>query len=130
MIRAEAFIAGECTVFEGLLDVQRDEVVGILADLGETAARARLVPSLTTPLSVVKHATFAERIWFHSRVAGVARGDLGLPDTIDESFVLAPEDTVASVRDAFWSSNSRPAPDSTPESTRRLRVGRPRSRGR
>ncbi len=39
-------------------------------------------------------------MWFHSRVAGVPRSELGLPDTIDESFVLQPEDTVDAVRAA------------------------------
>ncbi|HVE25738.1 MAG TPA: DinB family protein [Sporichthya sp.] len=94
-------VAGERSALEGMLDRQRDEVAGILADLDDTAARARLVPSLTTPLSLVKHATFAETVWFQSRVGGVPRADLGLPDTIDESFVLAPEDTVESIRAGF-----------------------------
>ena len=107
MIRPEAFLAGERAVLEGMLDVQREQLVGLLADLDDAAARARLVPSLTTPLSLVKHATFAEKIWFHSRVAGVPRGDLGLPDTIDESYVLGPEDTVASVREAFLAACER-----------------------
>lgn len=107
VIAPEAFLGGERTVLEGLLDVQREQVAGILADLDESAARARLVPSLTTPLALVKHATFAERIWFHSRVAGVAREDLGLPDTIDESYVLAPDDNVESVRAAFLSACER-----------------------
>jgi hypothetical protein len=49
----------------------------------------------------LKHATFVEKVWFHSRGAGVPRADLGLPDTVDESFVLEPEDTVASVRAGF-----------------------------
>jgi len=101
VIRPEAFLAGERAVLEGLLDVQRDEIVGILADLDDTTARARLVPSLTTPLSLVKHAAFAEKIWFHSRVAGLSRAEVGLPETIDESFVLERADTIASVRAAF-----------------------------
>lgn len=88
-------------MLEGMLDRQRDEIVGILVDLDDEAARARLVPSLTTPLGLVRHATFAERVWFQSRVAGVPRAELGLPDTVDESFVPAPEDTVESVREAF-----------------------------
>jgi hypothetical protein len=101
MIRPEAFLAGERAVLEGLLDVQRDEIVAILADLDDTTARIRLVPSLTTPLSLVKHATFAEKIWFHSRVAGRTRAEVGLPETIEESFALEPEDTIASVRAGF-----------------------------
>jgi hypothetical protein len=107
VIAPEAFVAGERAVLEGLLDVQRRAVAAILDGLDDTAALARLVPSLTSPLSLVKHATFAERIWFHSRVAGVPREDLGLPATVDESFVLAGDDTVDSVRAAFLAACTR-----------------------
>lgn len=61
----------------------------------------RLVPSRTTPMGLVTHATFVETVWFHSRVAGVPRADLGLPDEVEDSFVLQPTDTTASVRQAF-----------------------------
>ncbi len=94
-------VEGERALLERMLDVQRAEVAQLLTGLDEVSARARLVPSLTTPLGLVKHATFVERVWFHSRVAGVPRAELRLPDTVDESFVLAPDDTVASVRAAF-----------------------------
>jgi uncharacterized damage-inducible protein DinB len=97
----EISLAPERAMLEGMLDVQRQEVAGLLSELDDEAARARLVPSLTTPLGLVKHATFVERVWFHSRVAGVPRADLGLPDTVDESFVLESADTVASVRQTF-----------------------------
>jgi hypothetical protein len=56
---------------------------------------------------LLKHATFAERVWFHSRVAGVPREELGLPDTIEESWVLTPEDTVDSVRAGFLAACER-----------------------
>ncbi len=56
------------------------------------------MPSLTTPLGLVTHATFVEQVWFHHRVAGVPRGQVGIPETVDESFTLAPEDTVVEVR--------------------------------
>jgi uncharacterized damage-inducible protein DinB len=92
---------------ERWLDAQRAEVAAILDDLTEAEARARLVPSLTTPLGLVKHATFVERVWLHARVAGVPRADLGLPDTVDESFVLEPDDTVASVRAAYAAACAR-----------------------
>jgi hypothetical protein len=75
-------------MLEQMLDVQRDQIAGLLSDLDDTSARVRLGPSLTTPLGLVKHATFVERVWFHSRVAGVARADLGIPDEVDDSFVL------------------------------------------
>jgi hypothetical protein len=94
-------------MLEGMLDTQRAEIARLLDGVDDTAARARLVPSLTTPLGLVKHATFVEGVWFHSRVAGVPRTELGLPDTVDESFVLAPEDSVDSVREAFLSACDR-----------------------
>ncbi|MGH3349506.1 MAG: DinB family protein [Nocardioides sp.] len=92
--------AGERDLLEGMVDLQRDQITGILEDLDDEEARRKLVPSLTTPLGLVKHATFVEKVWFHSRVANVSRKEIGLPDTVDESFVLAPEDSVESVRAA------------------------------
>jgi len=89
------------------LDRQREEVAAILDGLDDTVARARLVPSATTPLGLVKHLTFVERVWFHSRVAGVPRAELGLPDTVDESFVIDEEDTVASVRATYLAACER-----------------------
>jgi hypothetical protein len=91
----------ERAMLEAMLDAQRQEVAELLSGLDDAAARARLVPSLTTPLGLVKHATFVEQVWFHSRVAGVPRSEVGLPDTIEESFTLDPEDTVDSVREQF-----------------------------
>lgn len=88
-------------MLEARLNAQRQEIVGLLSEIDDAAARARLVPSLTTVLGLVKHATFAETVWFQFRVGGVSRADLGLPDTIDESFVLHPDDTVDSVRAGF-----------------------------
>jgi uncharacterized damage-inducible protein DinB len=93
--------AGERDLLEGMVDIQRDQIGAILDDLDDEEARRRLVPSLTTPLGLVKHATFVEKVWFHARVAGVSRKELGLPDTVDESFVLTEEDTVDSIRAAY-----------------------------
>jgi len=95
------YLAGERELLEAVLDTQRTEIVELLDGLGEEDARLRLVPSLTTPLGLVKHATFVEKVWFHSRIAGVSRAELGLPDEVDESYALAPSDTVASVRRTF-----------------------------
>lgn len=86
---------------ERAVDAQRGEIRAILDDLTEDEARARLVPSLTTPLGLVKHAVFVEKVWFHSRVAGRPRDEVGLPDTVDESFHLDDHDTIASVLAEF-----------------------------
>ena len=70
----KSFVAGERAMLESMLDVQRAEVGRLLSEVDDTQARARLVPSRTTLLGLVKHATFVEQVWFHSRVAGVPRG--------------------------------------------------------
>lgn len=88
----------ERAVLEYQLEAQRTDLAALLDGLTEAEARAKLVPSLTTPLGLVKHATFVEHVWFHHRVAGVPREQLGIPESVDESFVLALEDTVTDVR--------------------------------
>jgi hypothetical protein len=93
--------ADERSVLEGLLDVQRAEIALLLDEGDDTEARTRLVPSATTVLGLVKHAVFVERVWFHSRVAGVPRERLGLPAAPADSFVLTDDDTVASIRADF-----------------------------
>jgi hypothetical protein len=92
---------GERALLEGMVDRQRSEIAALLDDLTEAEARQRLVPSLTTPLGLVKHCAFVERVWFHSRVADVPRTDLGIPDAVDDSFVLTDADSIASVRSDF-----------------------------
>ena len=91
-------VGDERTVLEYQLEAQRADLAALLDGLTEEEARARLVPSLTTPLGLVTHATFVEQVWFHHRVAGVPREQVGIPETIDESFTLASEDTVVAVR--------------------------------
>jgi len=69
-----------------------------LDGLTEEQARRRLVPSQTTLLGLVKHATFVERVWFEEAVTGRGRAETGLPPGPAESFALHPDDTVARVR--------------------------------
>ena len=40
------------------------------------------------------NAAFAEQVWFHVALAGRTRAEVGIPETVDESFVLADDDTV------------------------------------
>ena len=93
--------APEETLLRALVDEQRAEITGLLDDVTEEEARASLVPSLTTVLGLVKHATFVEQVWFAHRVAGRTREEVGLPDEVDDSFVLTDEDTVDSVRRTY-----------------------------
>ncbi len=90
-------VGDERTVLEYQLEAQRADLAALLDDLTEEEARARLVPSLTTPLGLVTHATFVEQVWFDEALTGRSREQIGIPRTPDESFVLTDDDTIASV---------------------------------
>ena len=85
---------------ETFLDEHRAALHGCLDGLTEEQARRRLVPSDTTLLGLVKHVTFAERVWFGEAVTGRPRQEMGLPPTAAEAFILTGEDTIESVRSA------------------------------
>ena len=76
------FVADERTQLETKLDEARAELVETLDGLTEEQARRRLVPSLTTPIALVKHATFVEQVWFHVGLAGCTREEIGLPTEV------------------------------------------------
>jgi hypothetical protein len=86
--------------FEAFLDEHRHAINGCLDGLTEEQARRSLVPSRTTLLGLVKHATFVEKVWFDEAVTGRTRAEIGIPATPDESFILGPGDTVTSVQQA------------------------------
>ncbi|WET83288.1 DinB family protein [Amycolatopsis sp. QT-25] len=87
--------------FEVFLDEHRQVLDDCLEGLTEEQARRSLVPSRTTLLGLVKHATFVEKVWFDEAVTCRPRTEIGLPATPDESFVLDEEDTIATVRQAY-----------------------------
>ena len=68
-----------------------------LEGLTEEESRRRLVPSATTLLGLLKHVTWMQRVWFEACVGGVSREALGLVQSVDESFQLTGDDTIASV---------------------------------
>ncbi|SHN44281.1 DinB family protein [Cryptosporangium aurantiacum] len=84
--------------FDAFLDEHRDALNGCLEGLTEEQARRSLVPSRTTLLGLVKHATFVEKVWFDEAVTCRSRAEIGIPRTPDESFVLDDADTIASIR--------------------------------
>ncbi|RUP32752.1 MAG: DinB family protein [Mycolicibacterium sp.] len=94
--------------FDVLLDDERAQVDAFLEDyrraveltldgLTEEESRRRLVPSATTLLGLLKHITWMRRVWFEECVGGTSRQALGLVQSVDESFQLDDEDTIASV---------------------------------
>jgi hypothetical protein len=86
--------------FEAFLDEHRRALHDCLNGLTEEQARRSLVPSRTTLLGLVKHATFVEKVWFDEAVTRRSRAEIGIPATPDESFVLADGDTIETVRQA------------------------------
>lgn len=86
---------------EEFLDQHRQAMYDSVEGLTEEEARRRLVASLTTLLGLVKHVTFVERVWFDEAVTGRSRAEIGIPTTVDESFTLAPEDTIESIRASY-----------------------------
>jgi len=82
------------------LDEHRSELNSCLDGLSEEQARRSMVPSRTTLLGLVKHATFVEKVWFDEAVTCRSRAEIGIPVTPDESFILHDTDTIASVRQA------------------------------
>jgi hypothetical protein len=90
--------AGERELLEGFLEYHRRVVGEKVRGLSEDDARERLVPSLTTPIGLVKHAAAVERNWFQhwlggrprEQISGNARGD-------DASFHVGEDETVAGV---------------------------------
>jgi len=50
-----------------------------LDGLTEEQARRSLVPSRTTLLGLVKHATFVEKVWFDEAISCRPRAEIGIP---------------------------------------------------
>jgi hypothetical protein len=86
--------------FEVFLDEHRRNLNGCLDGLTEEQARQSLVPSATTLLGLVKHATFLEKVWFDEAVTGRSRAEIGIPEISHESFILQAADTIDSVQQA------------------------------
>ena len=96
--RSEATLTGtERAQLEAFLHDNRLEIVGLLDGVTEEQARRRLVPSLTTLLALVKHATFVEKVWFQCSLAGRTRTEVGIPEDARDSFLIDEGDTVESV---------------------------------
>jgi hypothetical protein len=84
--------------FEAFLDEHRSALNNCLSGLTEEQVRRRLVPSQTTLLSLVKHATFVEKVWFDEAITCRSRAEIGIPERSDDSFVLDDDDTIATVQ--------------------------------
>ena len=84
-----------------IVDEYRVVLHDALNDLTEVEARRRLVPSKTTLLGLVKHATFVEGVWFDQAITGRSYAEIGVAGTVDGSFTLRKADTIATVQAAY-----------------------------
>ncbi|WP_409180352.1 DinB family protein [Amycolatopsis sp. VS8301801F10] len=88
----------ERELLENTLDRNREALVETLRGLSEADARRKLVASLSTPISVVKHAAAAERIWFQRFWAGLDESECdGYSKRDVGTFAVADDETVAGV---------------------------------
>jgi hypothetical protein len=96
----DVLLNDERTQLEAFVEEYRSAIENTLDGLTDEEARRRLVPSATTLLGLLKHVTWMQRVWFEECIGGRPRLELGLVNTPDESFELADDDTVASVKAA------------------------------
>lgn len=96
------FTGTERDLLENTLQLHRFELVAAVDGLSDAQARLHLVPSLTTPISLVKHCAAAERIWFQRTLAG-RRLEHCTGHAIggDDSFQVADNETLAQVIDEY-----------------------------
>lgn len=92
------FTGPERALLENTLQLQRCELLAAVSGLPDAQARLRLVPSLTTPISLVKHCATAERIWFQRTLAGWSLDECtGKAVGGDASFFVANHETLDDV---------------------------------
>lgn len=93
----DVLLEPERSQLEAFIEDYRSAIERTLDGLTEEQARRRLVTSATTLLGLLKHVTWMQRVWFEQCVGGTSRRELGLVASVDESFLLADDDTVAAV---------------------------------
>ena len=93
----DVLLDDERAQFDAFVEDYRRAIELTLDGLTEEESRRRLVPSATTLLGLLKHVTWMQRVWFEECVGGTSRQALGLVQSVDESFQLDDEDTIASV---------------------------------
>lgn len=96
------FTGAERQLLEDTLQLHRTELVAAVTGLSDQQARQRLVPSLTTPIALIKHCAAAERIWFQRTLAGIPVNECdGHAIGGDGSFRVASHETLRSVVDEY-----------------------------
>ena len=100
--------ADERGMLDSLLDSNREALIDTARGLSDSAARQRLVASLTTPISLIKHAAGAERIWFQRFWAGLDESDCdGYARRDEGTFAVADDESLEDVIAEFERASQR-----------------------
>jgi uncharacterized damage-inducible protein DinB len=91
----------EKKVLSASLDAQRNALLAICDGLSDEHLRARLVPSATTILGMVKHLAYVERWWFQDVFEGRPCDYTISDDDWDADFRIEPEETTAEILDLY-----------------------------
>lgn len=98
----------ERAVIECLRDRNRRALIETVRGLSDRDAHRRLVPSLTTPISLIKHAAAAERIWFQRFWAGLEAQDCdGYSERDEGTFAVADHESLSDVIAEFERASRR-----------------------
>ena len=98
----------ERSIIENVLDRNREALIATARGLSDADARRRLVASLTTPISLIKHAAAAERIWFQRFWAGLGESECDGYSCRDEgTFTVADEESLVAVIAEFERASQR-----------------------
>ena len=98
----------ERATIENMLDCNREALIATVSGLSEADARRRLVTSLTTPISLIKHAAAAERIWFQRFWAGLDASECdGYSNRDEGTFTVTDDESLAEVIAEFERASQR-----------------------
>ncbi|GAB2712344.1 DinB family protein [Nocardia thraciensis] len=98
----------ERAVIEDMLDRNREALIETVRGLSDADARRRLVASLTTPISLIKHAAAAERIWFQRFWAGLDESECDGYSRRDEgTFTVTDDESLTDVISEFERASRR-----------------------
>ena len=91
-----------------MLDRSRAALIDTVSGLSDEDARRRLVATLTTPISLLKHAAAAERIWFQRFWAGLDESECdGYSNRDEDTFTVADDESLADVVVEFERASQR-----------------------
>lgn len=98
----------EREILESTLDHNRLALIATARGLSDSDARRKIVPSLSTPISLIKHAAAAERIWFQRLWGGLDEGGCdGYSRRDDGTFSVSDDESVDDVIAEFERASRR-----------------------